>query len=71
MKQLITHSRVQSFRLCRKRLGWEFVVVYRTETDSKALRIGTAGHAGLDALKKTEDINDAHAIARGFYDVCP
>ena len=45
--QLLTYSRQQSFKTCRKRAWWEYEVGVRRIVDAKALRMGSAYHAGL------------------------
>ena len=50
-KQLLTHSRMESFKRCRRRHYFEYEVGLRKQTDAKALRMGSAGHEGLDVLK--------------------
>ena len=71
MKQLITHSRTQSFKGCRKRHWWEYEIGFRKETDAKALRTGSAGHDGLDILKRSGSIEDAVQIVQAHYMDCP
>jgi len=62
-KELLTHSRMQSFKLCRKKHEWAYIHGLRKDYDSKALRMGSAGHEGLDVLKKTGDVEAAvHAV---------
>ena len=67
-KERITHSRMQSFKLCRKKHYWEYEVGMRKELDSKALRMGSAGHEGLDVFKKTGDPTLAvEAVAKWYF----
>jgi len=71
LAELLTYSRSQSFKKCRKRHWWEYEIGLRKEVDAKALRMGTAGHVGLDALKATDDTEQAVAAACQAYAVCP
>jgi len=69
-RQRLTHSRMQSFKTCRRRHWWEYEIGIRPQTDAKALRMGTAGHNGLDALKRDDDA-DVVAAAGAEYVFCP
>lgn len=67
-KSLLTHSRMQSFKLCRKQHEWAYIHGLRKEVDAKALRMGSAGHEGLDVLKKTGDVEAAvHAVEDQYF----
>ncbi|KKM18794.1 hypothetical protein LCGC14_1662070 [marine sediment metagenome] len=70
-KQLLTHSRVQSFKTCRKRHWWEYEIGLRSAVDAKALRMGSAGHDGLDVLKLGRGIEAAVATVRDHYRRAP
>ncbi len=70
-KQLLTHSRGASFKGCRRRHFWEYEVKFRKETDAKPLRMGSAGHDGLDALKIGGSTTDAVLAVRKHYATCP
>ncbi|QDU61270.1 PD-(D/E)XK nuclease superfamily protein [Planctomycetes bacterium Pan216] len=70
-KQLLTHSRMQSFKACRKKHEFEYELGIRKEVDSKALRMGAAGHEGLDVYRKTQDIEKALGAVRTSYGPCP
>lgn len=69
--QTITHSRQDSFKTCRKRHYWEYEVGLRRAIDAKPLRMGTAFHAGLDAIKHNLTMDDAYAAARACYGLQP
>lgn len=71
MKQLLTHSRMQSFKTCRRRAFYEYELGIRREVDGKALRIGSAGHDALDVLRKTGDQEQALEAVRQYYATCP
>jgi len=70
-KERLTHSRMQSFKLCRKKHYYEYEVGIRKETDAKALRMGHAGHEGLDRLKKGGLIDWACRAVEEEYAHCP
>ena len=73
MKQLLTYSRMQSFKTCRKKHYWEYEVGIRRECDSKALRMGTAGHMALDVLNRSKSSEEAEALTeiQTYYSICP
>jgi hypothetical protein len=71
MSDTITYSRSQSFKACRKRHWYEYELGLRTITDARALRIGTAHHAGVDCWKKTGDAEAAIESARAAFPPCP
>ncbi len=70
-KQLLTHSWGSSFKGCRRRSFWEYEVKFRKVTDAKPLRMGSAGHDGLDALKQGGSTTDAIAAVWQHYKTCP
>ena len=70
-KSLITNSRATSFKRCRRRHWWEYENQIRPETDAKALRMGSAVHAGLDVLKQGGTLEAADEMVRHFYAVLP
>ena len=67
-KELLTHSRMQAFKLCRKKHQWSYIHGLRKEVDAKALRMGSAGHEGLDILKKSGGDAEAavHAVEKMY-----
>ncbi len=69
--ETITHSRTASFKTCRKRHWYEYQIGLRTIIDAKALRFGSAFHAGLDCWKKTRDTDSAVEVVRNTYGTCP
>ncbi len=71
MKQLLTHSRMNSFKRCRRRHWWEYEIGLRKDTDARALRMGSAGHAGLDALKHGKELYQALEDVADFYATVP
>jgi len=71
MKQLLTHSRVQCFKTCRKKHWWAYEIGLRAEVDAKALRMGSIGHAGLDAIKRCGSVEQAADVVHAAYATCP
>src|SRR6478752_4527087 len=69
--QLLTHSRQQCFKVCRKQHWFAFEQRIRRAIDGKALRMGTAYHAGQERLAITGDLSAACYAARACYDNCP
>jgi hypothetical protein len=70
-RQLITHSRMNSFKSCRRRHWFEYEVGMRRLVDSRALRMGSAWHEGLHVLKVSDSLDDAVAIVRASYENLP
>ncbi len=70
-KQLITHSRCQSFKKCRKKHYFEYEAGMRKYDNPKAIRMGSSGHDALDALKSGEGIEEAMAVLETHYRICP
>lgn len=66
-KELLTNSRATSFKRCRKRHWYEYEVGLRPLEEGKALRMGTAVHAGLDIIKTGGSIDAAHLAASAPY----
>jgi citrate lyase gamma subunit len=65
--QLLTYSRTQDFKSCRRRHYWAYEVGIRPTLDAKALRMGTAYHAGLDVLKQGKMYDFAAEAVRAQY----
>lgn len=51
MRELITHSRQQSFKTCKRQHHYAYNLGIRKKDDTKALRIGKAIHAGIENLQ--------------------
>lgn len=66
-KELLTNSRATSFKRCRRRHWYEYEQRLRPEEEAKALRIGSAVHAGLDSLKTGSELDAALDESRAFY----
>src|SRR5688572_7225321 len=50
VSELITHSRMEAFKTCRKKHWFAYELGIRPSDDARALRMGSAGHAGAEAL---------------------
>jgi len=59
MADLLTHSRIDTFKTCRKKHQFAYEWKIRRELDAKALRMGSAYHLGLEILSKTNSIDMA------------
>jgi len=71
MIQKLTHSRTQSFKQCRRAHYYAYELGIRKQTDAKALRMGTAYHAGLETLAITNDLDAALNAASECYKAPP
>ena len=69
--ELVTHSRTDCFKTCRKKHQFAYEHGIRSVLDGKALRMGSAGHAGLEAYGKTDDLATAAEAVRAYYAACP
>jgi len=69
--QLLTHSRQQAFKVCRKQHWFGYELGIRRDLDGKALRMGSAYHDGLEALAKTGELSEACYAARKPYEAMP
>lgn len=67
----ITHSSSTSFKVCRRKFFFEYEMGLRRTVDAKPLRMGTAWHNGLDALKQGRTIDEAATVARDCYQSIP
>lgn len=70
-KQLLTHSRQASFKMCRKEHWYKYEQGIRRVTDSRALRMGSAYHAGVEQLGKGHGLAAAVQSARDCYYLMP
>lgn len=71
MPELLTHSRQASFKECRRKHQLAYEIGLRSTNDSKALRQGSAFHAGVEALGNGKPLADAVEAARSHYLHCP
>lgn len=58
-KQLLTHSRQDCFKVCRKKHHYCYELGIRKTATAKALRIGTNGHEALEVLGRGGSIEEA------------
>jgi hypothetical protein len=70
MKQLLTHSRMATHKSCRKQDWFAYELGIRKEVDAKALRMGSAGHSGLHALKRGLGLAAAMEQIEWCYGLC-
>jgi len=71
MPELLTHSRQASFKECRRKHFLSYELGLRKLDDSKALRMGSAFHAGVEVLGNGLPLADAVEAARAHYVACP
>ena len=57
----LTHSSEQAFKTCPRMYYWQYELGWRPERDKKPLRMGSAGHVGIDVL--AQDAAPAQAVA--------
>lgn len=69
--ELLTHSRQSAFKTCRKAHWFSYELGMRRELDGKPLRMGSAYHAGLEAIANLEGIDEACERVRSYYETCP
>lgn len=67
MKELLTHSRQDCFKTCRKKHWFAYELGLRRIDDARALRMGSAFHAGIDALGAGLGIEQACIRVRDSY----
>lgn len=70
-RQLLTHSRINAFKTCRRQHEYLYEIGLRRVEDGKALRIGSAVHAGIEALGTDGNIDTACAAIREYYREMP
>jgi hypothetical protein len=71
MKELLTHSRQATFKECRRKAWYSYELGLRRIDDSRALRMGSAFHDGIEALGKGEGTDGACSAVRFAYAHCP
>ena len=69
--ELLTYSRQASFKTCRKAHWFGYEQRIRPVVDAKALRQGSAYHAGLESWANTHNLDAAVQAARDAYWVTP
>ena len=71
MKELITHSRQDCFKTCRRKHYYAYELGLRRTDEAKALRMGSAFHAGIEQLGRGLGLDAACESARAYYVACP
>lgn len=71
MKELLTHSRQDAFKTCRKRHWFAYERGLRRIDDAKALRMGGAFHEGIEQLGKGAGLPAACDAVRRKHGMCP
>lgn len=66
--QLLTHSRIQSFKTCRRQHWFAYEHGIRRRLDGRALRMGSAYHAGTEALAHGKSVAEACLVVRELYE---
>jgi len=67
--QLLTHSRQDTFKTCRKKHFFSYELGLRPVTDAKALRMGAAYHDALENLETGGTLDSAVELVRTLYGV--
>lgn len=65
--QLLTNSRMQAFKTCRRKHFYAYEMGLRRETDARALRIGSAVHEALDRWKRVQPMEVVMGAVDDFY----
>lgn len=71
MRELLTHSRQDTFKTCRRKAWYAYELGMRRIDDAKALRMGAAFHDGVAALGNGEGNEAACMVAGEPYANCP
>lgn len=66
---LLTHSRQDTFKTCRRKHFFSYELGLRRTTDAKALRMGSAFHEGVETLGNGGTLEAACEAVRQAYDV--
>ena len=73
--QLLTHSRQDAFKVCRRKHWFAYEIGLRKTVDAKALRMGSAYHAAIEQLNTATlpetALEQAVDTVRAVYDNCP
>lgn len=70
-RELLTHSRQDCFKTCRRKHFYEYELGLRPIEDAKALRMGSAFHAGVEHLKTDGDLGPACDAVNAIYEIMP
>jgi hypothetical protein len=65
--ELLTNSRMTAFKECRRKAFFAYEQGIRPTDDARALRMGSAGHAGAETLGRGGDINAACLAVNEHY----
>lgn len=71
MKELLTHSRQDCFKTCRRKHYFAYELGLRRTEEARALRIGSAFHDGIEQIGKGNSLTDACTAARKHYASMP
>lgn len=71
MRELITHSRLDTFKTCRKKHWFSYEQKIRRVDDAKALRMGSAHHEAIELLATGNSIEAACEAIYKRYQYCP
>ncbi len=71
MTELLTHSRIDAFKTCRKKAWYAYEHGIRSVIDGRALRMGSAYHAGIEALTLRNDLAAGVQAVRDYYLISP
>ena len=66
-KDTLTHSSEQAFMACHRLYYWAYEMGWRPTKDKAPLRIGSAGHAGIDILAKNYLRHEAMDAVAAMY----
>jgi CRISPR/Cas system-associated exonuclease Cas4 (RecB family) len=69
--ELLTHSRMDSFKTCRRKHWFSYELGIRKTTDAKALRMGSAHHAAIELLGMGQSLEAAVSEIYRAYEHCP
>ena len=67
-RELLTHSRQDAFKTCRKRHWFAYEQGIRSGMNSRALRMGSAYHEGLELLGNGSPVEESITAVRSYYD---
>lgn len=71
MTQLLTYSRQDCFKTCRKKEWWSYEMRIRPVQDARALRMGSVFHAALEGLANGMALSVVVTIIQEAYRYCP
>lgn len=64
---LLTHSRMVSFKTCPRKHHYEYIAGIRRDIDGAPLRMGSALHEGIDILKSGRSLDEACQVVYQNY----